>query len=477
MKRDFTIGVAWTAAASWLEQGAGVITFLLIVRLVGAEAFGVAAMAFAFLFFGEVLVRDTITEAIVERRSLEDGRLEATFAALIGFSLAIILALCIVAKFAAILYGEPDVAPLLIIASPTVLMIGAAGVSTALLRRKLAYRALAIRSIIGVVAGGIVGIAMAVNDYGAWSLVGQRLAQAGINSAFAFKAAGWAPRRWPNRSDFALLRGLGPRVVLLRSITLVIAQTPIVALGIFAGPSAVGLFAFALRLAETVLFLIVYPLKGVAHSALAALRRQHRSTAQFYLDLTELAALGGFAAFAGLALIAEPAIKVLVGPEWLDAGAILPFLCLAGAISALTAIQEAYLLAIDRLEDFISASLIEAAVGVAIIAFASPFGPAVVGGAVALRALVILPLRTTAALAPEAIPPARLARTLVSPILAAAGMSLILGLWRVAMLGRITDVIFVASAIAVGVAAFCILLFGLMPNAVARLRTFINAEQ
>src|SRR5215213_5972920 len=107
MKRDFTIGAAWSTAGGWIEQAVTAINFLVIARLVGVEAFGVAAMAFAFLFLGEFLVRDTLTEAIVERRSLEDGRLEATFVALIAFSLVVVLALVFISQFAATAYGEP----------------------------------------------------------------------------------------------------------------------------------------------------------------------------------------------------------------------------------------------------------------------------------------------------------------------------------------------------------------------------------
>ena len=129
MKRDFTKGLAWTAAASWLEQAAAAIIFLVIAKLIGVESFGITAMAFAFLFLGEYLIRDTITEAIVERSSLEEGRREATFVVLTGFALALTLALVILAPVIARLYGQPEVMALLIVASPTVLMIGVAGVS------------------------------------------------------------------------------------------------------------------------------------------------------------------------------------------------------------------------------------------------------------------------------------------------------------------------------------------------------------
>jgi len=262
----------------------------------------------------------------------------------------------------------------------------------------------------------------------------------------------------------------------LRTLTIVISQTPTVALGVFAAPRAAGLYAFAQRLAEIVLFLVLKPLRGVAQSAVAALRRQQGSTAPFFLDLVELAGFGAFTAFAGLALVADPLTVVLLGEDWREASAILPFLCIAGSVTALAAIQEAYLLAVDRMDTFLSATLVEALVGVVIVGLASRFGPAAAAAGVAARALLALPLRTSAALSPEGIPVMRLVRALASPLVLTVGMFIAVASWRIAVLGRIADVLFVVSAVALGVAVCGGLLFGLMPETVARLRTFVRKD-
>jgi hypothetical protein len=47
-------------------------------------------------------------------------------------------------------------------------------------------------------------------------------------------------------------------------------------------------------------------------------------------------------------------------------------------------------------------------------------------------------------------------------------------LWRIAVLGRVSDVIFLFSTIAVGAGTVSLLLFSLMSNALARLRTFLH---
>jgi PST family polysaccharide transporter len=474
MKREFSAAAAWSGAASWLEQATGVLVFVIIARIIGVEEFGIVAMAFAFLFLGEFLVRDTITETIVERGTLEEGRLEATFFALVGFSATIVLVLLVVAQVVAPIYEQPLVAPLLSVASPTVLLVGMSGVSTALLRRRMHYKALAIRTIVGVMAGGVVGVTMALNGFGAWSLVGQRVVEIGLNSVLAILGARWWPRRLPTLGELRLVHGLGTSVLELRLWTLVTLQTPAVALGIVADARAAGLFAVSARLMEIVLKLSVNIIRGVAQSAIAALRRQTGSTAKFFLDLTELSAFAGFLSFAGLALIAEPLARVALGQEWDAASSIIPFICLAGAAITLTGMQEAYLMATDRLERYLAAVRLEACLGVVLVGAASFGGAVAVGAAVALRALLFLPIRTRTALLPESISTGQFASTLVAPAIVAAIMAVGLAFWRLFVFGRINETIYLAVTVAFGV-AIAIVAVAFMPATLERLKSYVNA--
>lgn len=476
MKQEFSVAAAWSAAASWVEQFVAALVFVIIARLIGVESFGIAAMAYAFIFLGEFLVRDTLTEAIIERHSLEEGRLEATFAVLVAFSFLVVLALLVVAQIVAPLYGEPLVAPLLSAASPTILLVGIGGVSTALLRRRMAYRTLAIRTIVGMLSGGIVGVLMALNGFGAWSLVGQRIVEVGINTVLAVLGARWWPKRVPTREELSLVRGLGFRVLRLRFWTLIVGQTPIVMLGMFADPRAAGLFAFAARLVEIVLKLTVRVIQGVAQAAIAALRRATGSTSQFFIDLTELSAFIGFLSFAGLALIATPLTRVLLGPDWNVAGEIIPFLCIMGAAMSLTATQEAYLLAMDQIDGYRRVIRIEALVGIPLVAIAATFGALEVAAAVALRALLVLPLCTQRALAPEGIPVRSFLTSLTSPGIAALLMAAILAIWRFSALDRVGDLAYVAAAIAIGVATAILIVAGFMPATFTRLKSYVRAQ-
>lgn len=475
MKRYFVISAAWTSAAAWVEQALNFIIFIVIARLIGTENFGLATMALAFTLFGEVLVRETLTEGIIERQNIEGGYLEATFAALVGFGLVVFLGLLFFSQVAAAIYGEPDVVGLMIAASPTVLLISVSGVSTALLRRNMAFRALAIRSTAGVIAGGAAGLFLAFQGYGAWSLVGQRLVMTLINSVFAMTAAGWVPKHLPKRSDFARIGGLGPRVVVLRATTLIMFQTPTVALGAAIGPHAVALYALTWRLVEVLLTLIVAPIKSVAQSTIASMRRTNTGTGDFFIELTQIVALAGFAGFAGLALIAHPTVEIIFGAEWGDAAAIMPWICLAGAIQALSDLQESYLMALDRTRKYLNVVVIETVACIGLIAIASTYGVTAAAVTFAMRAILFFPVRTAVALAPEQISYALYARSAIAPALIAAGMSIAVAAWRMAALGRIPDIPYIASAIAIGILSFGLILVFLSPAVLARVMSFVKS--
>ncbi|TMV08443.1 hypothetical protein FGK63_04715 [Ruegeria sediminis] len=476
MNGHFSRNVAWITGSSLVENLTGIFVFVLVARIIGAEAFGIVMMAFAFVFIGEVLVRDTVTEAIIARDTIEDGRLEGTFAVLMMLSLGIVALLILFSPAIAALYGQPEVASLLVVASPSILFLGAGGVSSAILRRNLDFRTVAIRDALAVVAGGAVCIAMAVGGFGAWSLIAQRLVQLSVSAVISVVAAGWLPKRFPTRADLLLVRGLGPNTIILRISSLVIAQTPTIALGLTAGPVAVGLYSFAFRLVELLTTFVSFPLKGVAQSSFAELRRHTGDTARFLLDVSQIAALIAFTAFAGLAVVAIPGVLLSVGPDWDGAGKILPWLCLMGAVNALVAIHEAYLLAYGKISRFLIAAGIEVAVGIVLVGLAAPFGLLAVSVAATVRAVVAFPIRSNVALATEAIGWKRYLAKLVAPLLISVGMALVVLVWQ-RLIGVTMGVTFLfLSSILVGGLTFFALMPVAMPGSITKALRMIRRE-
>ena len=163
MKQQVAAGAAWTAASNWVEQAVALAVYIAIARLIGAEAFGVASMALAFVMLAEVLLRDTLSEGLISKQEAAREDEDAVFWSLIALALIAVGAIMAAAPLVARIFAEPEVAPLMQSFAPVCLLIAISGVPTAKLRRNMAFRMLAARAIAGVVAGGVVGIALLKN--------------------------------------------------------------------------------------------------------------------------------------------------------------------------------------------------------------------------------------------------------------------------------------------------------------------------
>jgi hypothetical protein len=115
-------------------------------------------------------------------------------------------------------------------------------------------------------------------------------------------------------------------------------------------------------------------------------------------------------------------------------------------------------------------------IGVPLAVAGSVFGAEGVACAVAWRALFVLPMRTRATLGVEGVAVSDFARALAGPLLAASGMALAVGAWRVLMIDVLSAPYFVVTAVMIGIAVFGAILFGAMPKSVARLRSFVEAR-
>lgn len=429
VNRRFSVGMAWMFAGNWIEQAINFAVFVALARLLGVEAFGLAAMAAAFVILAEFLVRETLTEPLIARDELSPGHLDAAFLALAALSAATAGGIALAAGPIAALYGEPEVAPLLRGLCPAVLIVGLGAVPVAVLRREMRFDVLSRRAVAGVLCGGAAGLGMALAGFGVWSLVGQRLAQVGANALWAWAAAGWRPGRAARPDHFDDLAGFGAKVVGLRAAELASAQAPSVIIGALLGAEALGRFAVALRLVEVAALLLVAPVQAVAQPAFAALRRAGGEAGALLARIAEISSLVGFSAFAGLAVLAGPATTALLGPEWAEAAPVLQALCLAGGYLCVEKVQTAFCLAAGRAGGLMAIAWAEAALGAAAIAILAPHGPAAAALAFAGRWLLLWPLRFRLVARAGGPPPRRYLEIFAASLAAAAVAALTLELF------------------------------------------------
>jgi len=451
-------GFAWMTVGNWVEQAVNFVVFIVLARILDSGAFGLVAMASVVIVLSEFLVRETLTEHLIADDAPEAEDFNAVFWTLVALGSALSAIILLLARPIAQAYGEDLIAPVILWMLPSVLMTAVTAVPVAVLRRELAFRSLSIRAIIGVIGGGIVGLAMALAGYGLWALVGQRLVQVLVNALVAWVAVPWRPGFNTSRAHFKRVLHIGGQVVLLRASELAIIQIPTVVLGRVLGPVATGYYAVAWRLIETASFLIVTPLRMAAQPAFAALRREGQGGhAQLLTDLSRLSSFLAFPAFAGLAALAPPMLLLVFGPGWAPSSLPLMVLAVSGAYYSIEKMQLSFGLAMGRAGAFALLGWIAVVVLAVLCAVAVQWGSAAVAAAFVGVQLVFWPFRVAVLSRLSGTSVGALFRPHVKPLLAAIPMALLVApipgyLWDTLPVSR--PVLVVLASVLAGVALY-----------------------
>ena len=339
--------VRWSYVMDGGNQAVTAGITLVLARILGPVEFGVMAMAIAYLAFVELLVKQGMGSAIIQRKDLEPRHLHSAFWMIIAAAAAMTAISAFTSDWWAQLNRTPLLQPVILALSPVIVLHAISVVPDAVLRRRMEFRALAIRANVSSAVGGAVGVACAFAGAGVWSLVAQQLSTALLSAVIVSIAAGWLPRpefSWIAArqllpfSGSTLLGGLG---------VFVNNRADALLIGLFFGPTVVGLYRLAVRLTEMIVGLSVRALTSVALPELSRAQDDEPLLARRLVKVTWLAGITGVPAL-GILLACSAPLLTLLGDEWRLAIAPMRILCVVGIVRVVGAFSGPLLQAVGK---------------------------------------------------------------------------------------------------------------------------------
>lgn len=346
--RTFSQAVKWSYVMDGGRQVMTTAITFVLARTLGPEAFGVAAMAIVYVFFIEMLQRQGLSSAIIQRKDLRGAHLDTAFWAVLGVSMVLTGLSLALAGWWASVNDLPELRNVVIFLSLLIPIKGLVIVQEAIMRREMDFRSLALRTNVAVLVAGIVAVIMALAGAGVWALVVQQLLSAFVGLLLLWGLSSWRPRRTFSRAAFRDLIGFSSLSFVATIAVFIGARADALLIGLFFGPKAAGLYYFATRLVTMITDLAARALQGAALPELS----RHQGNSKVFVERTlTIISTTSLAAIPLLALLAGGSIDVvgLLGEdEWGPASTVLRILALSGAFRALTMFIGPALLAIGR---------------------------------------------------------------------------------------------------------------------------------
>lgn len=341
-------GVGWSTVQSWSLRLIGFVVYPVLARILGPETYGLIALAGVFITILDIFSDVSFGAAIEQRRDLKPQHLDSIFWAFLGLGLVLSMGSILAAPLVAGFFREPALPPIIRWLSAGFFLQMCCGVQISLLRRDLRIKALTTQALASTIAGSVVGVVMALSGAGVWSLVGQRLVMRVVSVVMIWRFSPWRPRREFSASHFREVAGFGFSVMGNRLLSYLNQRLDQFLVGRFLGTTQLGFYFNAHRLMQLATGLLVGSYSQVAMPAFAALQDDLPRFRAAFNKACRFVSLVAFPAFAGLAVLGEDLIVVVLGAQWQPSGLVLQILALSGIVLAIQYVNGAAMMALGR---------------------------------------------------------------------------------------------------------------------------------
>lgn len=394
LKQQATKSVLWSAIERFSVQGIQYIINIIIARLLLPSDYGVIAMLNIFLAVFQAVIDGGFANALIQKKDTTNVDCSTVFYFNIAVSVVMYAILYLSSAHIALFFEVPQLDLITKVVGLTLIINSLGIVQQARLTIALDFKHQAVASLSAVVISSPVGVWLAYNGYGAWSLVWHTLFNNLIRVALLWVFAKWRPQRVFSKESFRTLFSFGSKLLASSVLHTIYVNMYTLIIGKKFAATELGFFNRATTLAQfpstnftNIIVKAIYPIQCKMQDDIEQLNR----TFMIYM---RMACYVIFPIMIMLCAVAEPMIRIILTDKWLPSVPLFQILCLAYMWDPIMKINNNILNVKGRSDYFLHAEIIKKIVAVVILLATIPFGVTVmciglIGYAVADMVIII----------------------------------------------------------------------------------------
>ncbi|MGV7210623.1 oligosaccharide flippase family protein [Oxalobacteraceae bacterium A2-2] len=373
MNNKVISSLLWSVAKNWGGRVTSLLVFMILTRMLDVHELGAVAFVNAILAVLVSLAEMGLAEYLIYRADTPRARTQIFWFQIYVTGGIFVLASLLGPSILRAL-GHQDAAlifPSVCLVLPLAAMVS---VQDAIQRRELQFRGVALRSLAGIVVGGIVGVATAACGGGMWSLVAKQLAETVVSAVLLWHMSEWRPGWRTDWTGFREIFQYGRYLAGGRMLDVIAANVDDLIVGLFIGQRELGIYSIGKKLYTISADLLAGVAQQIAGPFFARARNQGATLWEMYVKVITYTAWLVIPLYAALHAVAFDIILLLFGPKLVGAVWVLRCYCLVGMIMPLFLFHWSLLMASGGGARSFRYSLLRNVGGIAIIALASMGG-------------------------------------------------------------------------------------------------------
>ena len=344
--RQIAKGAAWMVLFKFTERGLGLISTIILARLLIPQDFGVVAMAMSVIAVLELMGAFSFDVALIQNANAGRDHYDTAWTFNVLFALASALLLVVLALPMAIFYAEPRLEYVMYWLAVGMAVQGFENIGVVAFRKDMRFDK-EFKFLFGKKISSFavtVPLAFILQDY--WALVIGTLTGRLAGTLLSYLVHEYRPRfslaarselfhfsKWMFFNNVAAF-------FRYRSADFIVGR--------FGGPHALGLFSVAYEISNLATTELVAPINRAVFPGYAKMSNDVAELRQGYLNVAALIALLSLPAAFGIAVIAPLLVPVFLGDHWLETIPLIQILAVFGALVAIQNNNGSALLALGK---------------------------------------------------------------------------------------------------------------------------------
>lgn len=328
----------WTAFSGLSRIGIQVVQTAILARLLHPSDFGLMALVGAMLAIAYLFSDMGVSRAIIHFEHISHEAKSSLFWFNVGLGLLLSIIFAAAAPAMAALYGQRELMPALLVASPIFLIVAIGQQHCVVAEKELRFATLAINEIVSVLVGLLVAVLIAVKGGGVYALVLGALTTATSNSllAWARLSHGNLPSMRLNLTEAGPFLRYGGYLTAENLANTLLRQADLFLGGWVAPPSVLGMYALPRDLSMKMSLAVNPIITRIGFPVMSRLQGDRKALAEVYRQTLLMTSSINIPAYVALGVFAEPFIAILYGPQW---NAAVPYLRILSAWGLLRSIN------------------------------------------------------------------------------------------------------------------------------------------
>ena len=363
--KDKTVkGTFWSGVDNVAQYGVSFIVSIVLARLLSPDDYGLIGIIAIFTAVCGALINGGFSSALIRKKDATDDDYSTSFIVNFVLSLMLYIVIFLCSPCIADFFKRQELVSLTRVSALGMIIGALALVQQTRLTKLIDFKTQTKITIIASVFSGLLGIVLALFNYGVWALVIQQLAGQVIRTVLLWLANRWIPTLFFSKKSFHDLFGFGWKVMAGSVINTVWQELYQVVVGKFYSPATLGQYTRANGFSQLFSSNLTNVIQRVTYPVLSDIQDDKERMIAAYRRIIKVTMFITAISMFSLGAISEPLLYCLIGPKWNEAANYLPLICFVGSLYPLHAINLNMLQVQGRSDMFLGLEIVKKIIGI-----------------------------------------------------------------------------------------------------------------